>query len=62
LEGKLKEGDFQSLRGLKSAQDLKAFDADVVTNVLDTQHLPFVCEPVVSVTNKADRNKAFHQL
>jgi hypothetical protein len=39
LEGDLKEGDFQKLIGRQPTQDLKAFSADVVANVLDKMHL-----------------------
>ncbi len=35
LEGDLKEGDFQKLIGRHPTQDVKAFSADVVANVLD---------------------------
>jgi hypothetical protein len=59
LEGDLKESDFQKLIGRKPAQDLKAFSADVVANVLDKLHLPLVCKTVVTVIDRAERNKAF---
>jgi hypothetical protein len=39
LEGDLKESDFQKLIGRQPTQDVKAFSADVVANVLDKLHL-----------------------
>src|SRR6266446_8427856 len=35
LEGDLKESDFQKLMGRSPTQDVKAFSADVVANVMD---------------------------
>ena len=39
LEGNLKESDFQKLIGRNPTQDIKAFSADVVANVLDKLHV-----------------------
>src|SRR3989442_11353677 len=61
LEGDLKEGDFQKLIGRNPTQDVKAFSADVVANVLDKLHLDGVRETIVGVIDKAERNKAFRE-
>lgn len=61
LEGDLKESDFQKLIGRNPTQDLKAFSADVVANVLDKLHLHRVHETIEDVINKAERNKAFRE-
>src|SRR5213079_2756145 len=54
LEGDLKEGDFQKLIGRNPTQDVKAFSADVVANVLDKLHLDGVRETIVDVIDKAE--------
>src|ERR1700757_4767364 len=59
LEGDLKEGDFQKLIGRQPTQDVKAFSADVVANVLDKLQLDRVREAMEDVIGKAERNKAF---
>ncbi len=59
LEGDLKEGDFQKLIGRQPTQDVKAFSADVVANVLDKLHLDRVRGAIEDVIHKAERNKAF---
>ena len=59
LEGDLKEGDFQMLIGRQPKQDVKAFSADVVANVLDKLHLHKIREAMKDVIGKAERNKAF---
>jgi hypothetical protein len=59
LEGDLKESDFQKLIGRHPTQDVKAFSADVVANVLDKLHLDRVRAAVEEVIHKAERNKAF---
>lgn len=59
LEGDLKEGDFQKLIGRHPTQDVKAFSADVVANVLDKLHLDRVRAAMQEVIRKAERNKAF---
>jgi len=61
LEGDLKEGDFQKLIGRCPTQDVKAFSADVVANVLDKLHLDGVCGAIEDVIEKAERNKAFRE-
>lgn len=61
LEGDLKESDFQKLIGRNPTQDLKAFSADVVANVLDKLHLDRVRETIEDVIDKAERNKAFRE-
>src|SRR5881396_1992035 len=59
LEGDLKEGDFQKLIGRHPTQDVKAFSADVVANVLDKLQLDGVRGVLQEVIGKAERNKAF---
>ena len=61
LEGDLKEGDFQKLIGRRPTQDVKAFSADVVANVLDKLHLEGVSEALEDVIAKAERNKVFRE-
>jgi hypothetical protein len=59
LEGDLKEGDFQKLIGRHPTQDVKAFSADVVANVLDKLQLDGVRTAMEEIIGKAERNKAF---
>jgi hypothetical protein len=59
LEGDLKEGDFQKLIGRHPTQDVKAFSADVVANVLDKLQLDGIGQAMEDVIGKAERNKAF---
>ncbi len=59
LEGNLKESDFQKLIGRNPTQDIKAFSADVVANVLDKLHVGGARSAVENVIGKAERNKAF---
>jgi hypothetical protein len=59
LEGNLREADFQRLIGRKSKQDLKAFSADVVANVLDKLDLGQLDDNIAEVIGQAERNKAF---
>jgi len=59
LEGNLKESDFQKLIGRNPTQDIKAFSADVVANVLDKLHVGGARSAVENVIGKAKRNKAF---
>ena len=61
LEGDLKEADFQQLIGRKPQQDVKAFSAEVVDNVLDQLHLPGVRDVIEDVLWTAERNKAFRE-
>lgn len=61
LEGNLKEADFQKLIGLKPNQDVKAFSAEVVSDVLDRLDLSTVGDANISVVKKAERNKVFRE-
>jgi hypothetical protein len=61
IEGDLKEADFQQLIGRKPQQDVKAFSAEVVDNVLDQLHLGGVREVIEDVLWIAERNKAFRE-
>jgi hypothetical protein len=59
LEGDLKEADFQKLIGKVPKQDVKAFSAEVISNVLDKLDLNTAFKNLVDVFWKAERNKAF---
>jgi hypothetical protein len=59
LEGDLKESDFQKLIGRSPTPNVKAFSADVVSNVLDKLHLRGVRGTIQDVIDKAERNKVF---
>src|SRR5258708_16395597 len=59
FEGDLKERHFQKLVGRHPTQDVKAFSADVVANVLDKLHLDRVHAAIEDIIHKAERNKAF---
>lgn len=61
LEGDLKEADFQQLLGFKPQQDVKAFSADVIANVLDKLDLDGPRQGIEDVIWKAERNKAFRE-
>ncbi len=61
LEGDLKEADFQKLIGRTPKQDVKAFSADVVANVLDTLELGQIANIGADVIGQAERNKAFRE-
>ncbi len=61
IEGDLKEADFQQLIGRKPRQDVKAFSADVIDNVLDQLHLDGAREAIEDVLWMAERNKAFRE-
>jgi hypothetical protein len=61
LEGDLKEADFQRLIGRKPKQDVKAFSADVVANVLDKLELGQIEDDVADVIGQAERNKTFRE-
>lgn len=61
LEGDLKEPDFQQLIGKKPREDVKAFSADVVANVLDKLELDAARRSMEQVFWKAERNKVFRQ-
>ena len=59
LEGDLKEEDFQKLIGRQPTPDVKAFSADVVSNVLDKLELQSIRNANEEVIGKSERNKAF---
>lgn len=59
LEGDLKEEDFQKLIGRRPTPDVKAFSAEVVSNVLDKLELDGIRNAIEDVIGKAERNKAF---
>jgi len=59
LEGDLKDSDFQMLIGREPTPEVKAFSADVVSNVLDKLELPGLRKANEEVIGKAERNKAF---
>jgi hypothetical protein len=59
LEGDLKDEDFQKLIGRQPTPEVKAFSADVVSNVLDKLELPGIRQANEEVIDKAERNKAF---
>ena len=61
LEGDLKEADFQKLIGRTPNQDVKAFSADVVANVLDKLDLGQIADDVADVIGQAERNKTFRE-
>ena len=61
LEGDLKEADFQRLIGREPNQDVKAFSADVVANVLDKLDLGQMADNVADVIGQAERNKTFRE-
>lgn len=59
LEGDLKDGDFQMLIGRQPTPEVKAFSADVVSNVLDKLELQGLRKANDEVIGTAERNKAF---
>lgn len=61
LEGDLKEADFQKLIGLKPRQGIKAFSAEVLTNVLDKIDGNEIRHAIEDVFWKAERNKTFRE-
>ena len=61
VEGNLKEADFQKLIGLKPQQDVKAFSAEVITNVLDKIDLGGIRLGLEDIIWRAERNKAFRE-
>ena len=61
LEGDLKEPDFQQLIGRKPRQDIKAFSADVISNVLDKLDLELVDRALENSIWRAERNKVFRE-
>lgn len=59
LEGDLKKMDFQKLIGREPRPEVKAFSAEVVSNVLDKFELDSIRKAIEEVIHKAERNKAF---
>jgi hypothetical protein len=59
LEGDLKNEDFQKLIGRQPTAEVKAFSAEVVSNVLDKLELEGIRNAIEDVIAKAERNKAF---
>jgi hypothetical protein len=59
LEGDLKKSDFQKLIGRRPTPEVKAFSAEVVSNVLDKLELEGICNAIEDVIVHAERNKAF---
>lgn len=59
LEGDLKKSDFQKLIGQPPTPEVKAFSAEVVSNVLDKLELDSIRDAIEEVIHKAERNKAF---
>jgi hypothetical protein len=60
-EGDLKKADFQKLVGLKPEPDVKAFSAEVISNVLDKLDLDGPRNGIEDVIWQAERNKAFRE-
>lgn len=61
MEGNLKEADFQKFIGREPNQDVKAFSAEVISNVLDKLQLTGTLQTIERVFWKAERNKAFRE-
>ena len=61
LEGDLKTADFQRALGLKPEPNVKAFSAEVISNVLDKLDLASVRHGIEDVLWTAERNKAFRE-
>ena len=58
-EGDLKQQDFQKLIGRKPEPGVKAFSAEVISNVLDKLNLNGLRDGVEDTIWRAERNKAF---
>ena len=58
-EGDLKHADFQKLIGRKPEQGVKAFSAEVISNVLDKLGLDGLRNGIEDIIWRAERNKAF---
>ncbi len=58
-EGDLKQADFQKLIGLKPEHGVKAFSAEVISNVLDKLDLDGLRNGIEDVIWMAERNKVF---
>lgn len=61
VEGNLKEADFQKLIGQTPKQDVKAFSAEVITNVLDKIDLGGIRLGLEGIIWRAERNKVFRE-
>jgi hypothetical protein len=59
LEGDLKQSDFQKLIGRPPTPEVKAFSAEVLSNVLDKLELDGIDNAIEDVIGKAERNKVF---
>ncbi len=60
-EGDLKQADFQKLIGRKPEQGVKAFSAEVISNVLDKLDLDGLRNGIEDSTWRAERNKVFRE-
>ena len=60
-EGDLKQADFQKLIGCKPKPGVKAFSADVISNVLDKLNLDGLRNGIEDIIWTAERNKAFRE-
>lgn len=60
-EGDLKQADFQKLIGRKPKPGVKAFSAEVISNVLDKLDLDGPRNGIEDIIWKAERNKAFRE-
>lgn len=61
IEGDLKQADFQKLAGRKPNHGVKAFSAEVISNVLDKLYLDGVRNGIEDVIWTAERNKVFRE-
>ena len=60
-EGDLKKADFQKLIGLKPEPEVKAFSAEVISNVLDKLDLDGPRNAIEDIIWQAERNKVFRE-
>lgn len=60
-EGDLKQADFQKLIGRAPAPGVKAFSAEVISNVLDKLDLTGLRDGIEDIIWTAERNKAFRE-
>lgn len=60
-EGDLKQADFQKLIGRKPEPGVKAFSAEVISNVLDKLDLDGLRNGIEDIIWTAERNKAFRE-
>jgi hypothetical protein len=61
MEGDLKKADFQKVVGLEAAPGVKAFSAEVISNVLDKLKLEGPRHAIEDVLWAAERNAAFRE-